>query len=111
MCLILSACGLSNLTKVYIHWYLLFTSNSASQHQERDKLLPSNEQHKSSKLSLKTKFKGRFDISHLKISNSDYYFFSSLCISLQLLFTHHSPDPRLEATTKAGSSGITDERR
>lgn len=38
-------------------------------------------------------------------------FFSSLCISLQLLFTHYSPDPRLEATTKAGSSGITDERR
>ena len=50
-------------------------------------------------------------ISHLKISNSEFFFSSSLCISLQLLFTHHSPDPRLEATTKAGSSGITDERR
>ena len=50
-------------------------------------------------------------IFHILRSQIQIFFFSSLCISLQLLFTHHSPDPRLEATTKTGSSGITDERR
>lgn len=98
--LILSACGVSNLTNfktdilastVKVKLHIIF---------EKHKL----------QMSLKTKFKRGCRISHLKIF---FYVVLFLCILLQLLFIPFSAQSSCQtwSSDKSRSSGITDECR